>query len=333
MDQDKNLPILDEIVPNSRKTEKDIRHTARIKYFPNKSEAREVEIMACSRDIFREPGWEVSNKWDTSTGTRARSARAASADEPSEAAENAPPDGGAGEDGAAAAAGGETSIARAARRARGKVRDLAKANKWDFFVTLTFAPLLIDRYDMTKITKTMNAWLSHQVERQGMKYVMVPERHKDGAIHFHGLIAWENPAAWKLEAEPSGTWIVPGSDKPRRPRSAYERAKWAGDPDTYHEVFNLRRYTLGFTTAIRLYGDQSRAVEYVCKYIGKQQGGEIEKPGGRWYYSGGKLQRPDVEFCDIGYREIEGVEGAYTFSVDAAAASFAKLTIRTDVQE
>lgn len=38
-------------------------------------------------------------------------------------------------------------------------------------------------------------------------------------------------------------------------------------------------------------------MNYTCKYISKEQ----EKIGGRWYYSGGDLRKPDVILADVDY--------------------------------
>ena len=56
-------------------------------------------------------------------------------------------------------------------------------------------------------------------------------------------------------------------------------------------------WKLGFSTAIELYGEYRSAVGYVCKYISKAQ----EKIGGRWYYSGGQLDKPSVSLTDIDF--------------------------------
>jgi hypothetical protein len=63
----------------------------------------------------------------------------------------------------------------------------------------------------------------------------------------------------------------------------------------------LPQWTLGFTTAQRLYGEYSAAVGYCCKYIGKQEG---ERPLGRWYYSGGALMQPEKIYVPLEYREL-----------------------------
>ena len=122
------------------------------------------------------------------------------------------------------------------------------------------------------------------VRRHGLRYILVPERHKDGAFHFPGFFAGEG-----LKAVDSGKLI-------------------AGRP-----VYNLPQWTLGFTTAQALYGEYSAAVGYCCKYIGKQDG---ERPLGRWYYSGGALQEPRKIYGDRDFRSCgENCENAVEFTI------------------
>ena len=162
---------------------------------------------------------------------------------------------------------------RSMRRARAKLRRLALSNSFDFFVTLTLDPKEVDRYDAKAIMQRVNRWLDNMVRRHGLRYVIVPEQHKNGAWHFHGFFAGDG-----LQTIDSGI-------------------RWDG-----REVYNLPQWKLGFTTAQRLYGEYSAAVAYVCKYIGKQGG---QRPMGRWYYSGGDLKEPRKEYVSLGYREIE----------------------------
>lgn len=231
-------------------------YTTRVKTYPDGS----MDIMVCDKPIFRASGWE-------SSGSK-RQFRD-ELDEPTE--------------------GQSDTTGRALRRARAQVRELALANDFGLFVTLTLNGEMVDRYDMTAITKKLNVWLDNQVRRRGLAYVLVPERHKDGAIHFHGLF---NNA---LEVVDSGHTDKGG-----------------------HAIYNLPRWTLGFTTAIRLYGEREKAIGYVTKYIGKQG----EKPGGRWYYSGGNLCRPEVTYCDMDMRSAMEQPGAFSFTVPEANACF-----------
>lgn len=174
------------------------------------------------------------------------------------------------------------STRRSVSRARAAVRDLARSNPWRFFVTLTLSPEKVNRYDPVDVLRHLRHWLGNNVRRKGLVYLLVPEHHKDGAIHFHGLF---NDA---LEAVDSGHKDGKG-----------------------HTVYNLPGWGWGFSTAIELYGERDAAVNYVCKYIGKQldgsMGGTPEKIGGRWYYSGGNLARPAVSWVDVDIRDWEGV--------------------------
>ena len=162
------------------------------------------------------------------------------------------------------------------------MRRLALANQFRWLVTLTLDPKKIDRYDAGEVVKKLSQWCSNQVKRKGLRYILVPERHKDGALHFHGFF---NDA---VEAVASG-----------------HRSK-SGQP-----IYNLPGWDLGFTAAIEVYGNYPAAVAYVCKYIGK----DGEKPAGRWYYSGGDLREPDVTYAEISPGELraEFGEKAYLF--------------------
>lgn len=142
----------------------EVTRTGRVKHYPDGS----WELLVCSKPIFREEGWE------------ARQPR-----------KKAPASVGAGD------------VKRAQRRARSEVRDLALCNPFTHFVTLTLDGARVDRYDMAAITRKLNIWLSNQVQRRGLKYILVPERHKDGAVHFHGFF---NDV---LERSDSGTVIPP----------------------------------------------------------------------------------------------------------------------------
>lgn len=215
-------------------------------------------------------------------------------------------------------ASAESSVDRARRRARSAVRDYALGTPGlDTFVTLTCDAQRVDRYDPAAILARYRGWLGNRVARRGLAYVLVPELHKDGAVHFHGLMSGA-----ALQLRPSGTWLPPQElrqpgkkARPRRARSQRQAAEW--EREGWQPVANIADYGLGFSTAIPLAGDRSRAVGYVCKYIGKA----AEKVGGRWYYSGGPLQRPAEYVLDVDPRGME-IQWDYEFAVPGAAADF-----------
>lgn len=134
----------------------EIQHNCCVKRYPDGG----AEVIACEAAIFRERGWEAADKW---------------APEPRESASEAP-------DVAA-------NLARAKRRARTMVRDYARANDFTHFVTLTLdASRVTNRYDIDACTRDIRVTLDNLVRRKGLQYVLVPEEHKDGAIHYHGFI-------------------------------------------------------------------------------------------------------------------------------------------------
>lgn len=184
-------------------------------------------------------------------------------------------------------------VQRAMRRARAKVRRLALANDFKWFVTLTFDPSKVEAKDGAAVVKKLNAWCSNAVQRHGLRYILVPERHKKGGIHFHGFFSDA------VEVVDSGTIRLAEGKKPRRPRSAAQRAEWLAQGGRI--VYNLPGWTLGFSTAMELTGEYPAAVAYVCKYIGK----DGEKPAGRWYYSGGDLAQPEEVYAEISPADLQ----------------------------
>jgi hypothetical protein len=76
-------------------------------------------------------------------------------------------------------------------RVKKTVNELAYCNKFDYFCTFTFAADKANRYDMADCRKKISALFNHYKTRYSpdFKYLLIPEYHKDGAIHMHGLIA------------------------------------------------------------------------------------------------------------------------------------------------
>ncbi len=253
----------------SRQTKSSVKHYGKIITYP----CGIMDIMACSEPIFGPKGWELAEDY--------RFARSAAHVQPTADHEEKRGDSAAAED-----------LERSMRRARSRVRRIALSNDFRYFVTLTLDPAKVDSHSGAAVVKKLNAWASNAVQRHGLKYILVPELHKKGGIHFHGFF---NDA---LPAVDSGTIKLPWAKKPKRPRSAAERAEWLAAGGQI--VYNLPGWTLGFTTAMALHGEYPAAVSYVCKYIGK----DGTKPAGRWYYSGGALVEPSVEFVEISPAEL-----------------------------
>ncbi len=165
-------------------------------------------------------------------------------------------------------------------RARNNLFNIALSTlSFDCFVTLTFDGNLIDRYSYDDIIKKLSYWLDNRVRRNGLTYVLVPEYHKDKAVHFHGLCNFDALKTTPARSPYTGKLIY--DDKGRK-------------------VYNISDFKLGYSTAIPLSGDNARTAtaKYCYKYITKSQGKMV---GGRYYLSGGDLGRPKYKLIQVNY--------------------------------
>ena len=78
-------------------------------------------------------------------------------------------------------------------RAKNIVREYALCNTWDYFLTITFNIDQWNRYDLEGRVRELMQYFQNLRKRvsgfERLRYLLVPEFHKDGAVHFHGLIS------------------------------------------------------------------------------------------------------------------------------------------------
>ena len=75
-------------------------------------------------------------------------------------------------------------------RSRRTIRDIILCNKFDYFCTFSFNAAKVDRYSYSACKKEITrVFKQYKDDRSSdFRYIIVPELHKDGAIHFHGLV-------------------------------------------------------------------------------------------------------------------------------------------------
>ena len=75
-------------------------------------------------------------------------------------------------------------------RARSKIFELAICNDWEFFVTLTLDKGKYNRFDLKRYRVDLAQFIRDYKKKYkiDIKYLLIPEMHKDGAWHMHGLI-------------------------------------------------------------------------------------------------------------------------------------------------
>lgn len=136
----------------------------------------------------------------------------------------------------------ERSVKNSMARTVSKIYDMARSNVWDWFITLTYDPKYLDSHDYNLCVKHLSKWLNNMRRyAPDLKYLVIPEQHKSGAFHFHGLLA------------DCGNLVFIDSGHKTKD----------GEP-----IYNLGNYRAGFTTATRVTSNE-RITKYVTKYITK----------------------------------------------------------------
>lgn len=155
---------------------------------------------------------------------------------------------------------------RSIRRSRMVVKDYLLANRFDFWCTFTLncrkcvpkcdnKPCICEktaceRYNPEIATRRMKTWLRNQksTHSPNLKYLVVPEFHSDGAIHFHAVLANFNG----------------------RLRDSGRKTKYK------QTIYNASGYYSGFTQFVKIgersdssENDYKRIASYISKYITK----------------------------------------------------------------
>lgn len=153
----------------------------------------------------------------------------------------------------------------------------AQANSWEYFVTLTFArDAGVDVYNYSDCVKKLTKWLNNQRRKcPDLKYLFVPEMHKDGAFHFHGLIA----NCDGLTFSDSGRVAIGNK--------AYKRIK---ENQHFLTIYNMDNWKYGWSTATAVVSS-CKSASYICKYITKDLVQGIGKR--RRFYPSNNLDLPE----------------------------------------
>lgn len=147
------------------------------------------------------------------------------------------------------------------KRSTDKLYDILHSNIWDYFFTLTLDSKKVNRYDYIKAVDCISHF-TNLICKYGGLYVIVPERHKDGAWHFHGLI--NNLPDHCLVVNDMG-------------------------------YFEFRSYHYGYCSLSRVI-DSSKASNYIMKYITKGWNYLDIPKGKKRYWASRGLQLPDIEY-------------------------------------
>lgn len=149
-------------------------------------------------------------------------------------------------------------------RARAAVYELGICNPWQYFITLTLDPLKFDRFALPHYRAALSQFLRDQRKKWGgcLSYLLVPEQHRDGAWHMHGMLG--GVASEMLRPNEHGYLDWPDY----RRRFGYFSASVIRSPE--------------------------RCAAYVVKYVSKSLAVRASELGAHLYYASQGLARSEV---------------------------------------
>lgn len=154
----------------------------------------------------------------------------------------------------------DTKLANNISRAKARVYELAMCNEWGYFVTLTLNAENIDRFNLDNAVKRFGEWVSNYNRKYGckLKYLLVPEQHKNGAWHFHGL--FDGIALESLVQNEYGYFDIP---------------------------YYRKRFGFVSLSAVK---DHNKTASYITKYISKDFTASGVEVGKHLFYASRGLQ-------------------------------------------
>lgn len=158
-------------------------------------------------------------------------------------------------------------------RARARVFELAMCNEFRYFCTFTQDEKKRDRFDLSAFRKDL-AQMVRNLNRgrapdKKIKYLLIPEQHKDGAWHLHGLL--QGLSDTDLREFRLNEKI------PKNIKNTIKNGQKVYDWTTYRRKF-------GYFTCTEI-GDITACSKYVTKYITKSLSSGVLDSGAHLYFA------------------------------------------------
>lgn len=201
-------------------------------------------------------------------------------------------------------------------RTRRLILEKALCNPWEWFCTLTLDKAKYDRFNLPVYYKDLSQWLRDQRKKgYDVKYLLVPELHKDGAWHIHGFF-----------------YGLPDLVSFRDLRKLGHKI-----PDylVYSDFYNWPEYSkkFGFCSLGKI-RSPVRSAFYISKYITKDHNNLVSDLGAKMFRASQGLNAPTVQaeiygnsseldsylqkeydFCSVGMSKVsDGLD--WTFALD-----------------
>lgn len=172
----------------------------------------------------------------------------------------------------------EERLSQSVSRTKSTIFELAFCNEFSHFCTFTQnADFVGDRFDLSAFRKDLAQFVRNQNRGRDKKitYLFVPEQHKDGAWHMHGLINGLNDDDLRE--------FTLNERLPNKIRKQIKNGE---------KVYNWEKYArkFGYFTATKVKSHEACA-KYITKYITKDLAKSAIKRGGHCYFASQGLKR------------------------------------------
>lgn len=167
-------------------------------------------------------------------------------------------------------------------RAKNKIIEIGYCNDFDYFVTLTIDKDKQDRFDLREYIKDLGYMIQNLNARTNaqIRYILIPERHKNGAWHLHGLMTGFHPDMLQQFVK---------EDPRKLPVRILDGLK---NGETLYEWLDYSK-RFGFCTLSKI-RNREAALHYILKYINKEVTLSIKELGQHIYYCSKGLKRAEV---------------------------------------
>lgn len=215
----------------------------------------------------------------------------------------------------------ECKFSQSVSRARKTILELALCNEWKYFITLTLDGDKYDRFNLLNFRRDLAQFvrnLRKKYMKQGfdykINYLLVPEKHENGAWHIHGLLS--DISAFTIPFDCLVRQGVP------IPKKLWNKGyfNW---PD-YQEKFG--------NCSLGLIRDKIACGFYVTKYISKMIQDSDISPGDHLFFASQGLNRSSLHGDIYGYsnyldgfldRDYEFCKTGFTKTTDDLSWDFA----------
>ena len=182
----------------------------------------------------------------------------------------------------------EERFSNSISRSKSRIFELAMCNEFKYFCTFTQDEKLRDRFDLKEFRKDLAQLVRNlnrnRTEENKIKYLLIPEQHKNGAWHLHGLLQGITPEDLRE--------FTLKEKLPERIRKQIAKGVKIYDWTRYRKAF-------GFFTCTEI-ESQTACAKYITKYISKDLQKTVHESGEHLFFASQGLKGREVilKNCD-----------------------------------